>query len=343
MGESERMPLTSRWLAPQRSRRRIVLAIRYRAFRNPDPPALVRIWNESFAGRGAAFLQGTTPLEHHVLAKPYFDPAGLIVAVDENETPVGFIHAGFGPSEDRQKLAFNAGVICALAVRPSARGRGVGTELLHQAENYLHGKGAKSISFGGTEPRQPFYWGVYGGCEPLGVLASDACADPFLRKNGFEVALTQIVLQRSLDQPINVPDARFAGIRRRTEVKIAPRASTRTWYDECVIGPLEMLHFQVHEQASGNIVAEARVWDMDLFGWRWHQPAAGLIDLSVVESRRRQGLGKYIVLQVLKYLQEQFFTLVETHVPAMNSAALGLFHSVGFTDADEGRVYRLKE
>jgi ribosomal protein S18 acetylase RimI-like enzyme len=319
------------------------LPIHYRSFRNPDPPALVRIWNESFAGRGAAFLQGTTPLEHHVLAKPYFDPAGLIVAVDENETPVGFIHAGFGPDATNQHLANEVGVICALAVQPTARGKGVGSELLQRAEAYLHDRGAKAIYFGAVQPRQPFYWGVYGGSEPVGVLASDTSADPFLRENHFEVAARQVVLQRTLDQPINAADARFVGIRRRTEVKITPRAGSKTWYDECVIGPLEMLQFQIHEQSTGNAVGEARVWDMDLFGWRWHQPAAGMIDLCVVEPRRRQGLGKYLVVQILKYLQEQFFTLVEVHAPATDTAALGLYHALGFSDVDEGRVYKLNK
>ena len=326
-----------------RSRRRTDLPIHYRTFRNPDPPALVRIWNQSFAGRGAAFLQGATPLEYHVLAKPYFDPAGLILAVDDDGAPVGFVHAGFGPDQTGQKLAGDPGMICALAVQPSARGHGVGSELLRQAEGYLRARGAKSIYVGGAQGRQPFYWGVYGGCEPAGVLCSDASADPFLRKNGFELVATHLVLQRVLDQPINVADARFAGIRRRTELKIAPRASAKVWYDECVIGPLEMLHFQLHEQASGHIVAEAHVWDMDLFGWRWHQPAAGLIDLSVIESRRRQGLGKYIVFQVVKYLQEQFFTLMETQAASTNAAAIGLFRGLNFQEVDEGRVYRLRD
>jgi ribosomal protein S18 acetylase RimI-like enzyme len=319
------------------------LPIHYRTFRNPDPPALVQIWNQSFAGRGAAFLQGATPLEYHVLAKPYFDPAGLIMAVEDDGTAVGFVHAGFGPDASGQKLAYDPGVICALAVQPSARGHGVGSELLRQATVYLRGKGAKSIYFGGAGIRQPFYWGVYGGCEPAGVLNSEASADPFLRKNGFEVYASQVVFQRLLDQPLTIADARFAGIRRRTELKITPRASAKTWYDECVIGPLEMLHFQLYEQASASVVAEARVWDMDLFGWRWHQPAAGLIDLSVIEPRRRQGLGKYLVLQVVKYLQEQFFTLLETQVPRTHAAALALFRGLSFQEVDEGNVYRLRE
>src|SRR5205807_949123 len=37
--------------------------LRYRRFRNDDPPALVAIWNESATGRGAYPLHGTAALE----------------------------------------------------------------------------------------------------------------------------------------------------------------------------------------------------------------------------------------------------------------------------------------
>ncbi len=57
--------------------------IDYRAFRNTDPPGLVDVWNESFTARGAAALRSTSLLEYFLLAKPYFDPEGLVVADDD--------------------------------------------------------------------------------------------------------------------------------------------------------------------------------------------------------------------------------------------------------------------
>src|SRR5947209_785586 len=88
----ERGPL--RRQVPQRFKR----VIEYRTFHNDDPPGLIEIWNEALVGRGAAQLRNSTAFERHALAKPYFDPAGLIVAVDGN-TRVGFAHAGFGPNQ----------------------------------------------------------------------------------------------------------------------------------------------------------------------------------------------------------------------------------------------------
>ena len=56
--------------------------------------------NQSFTGRGAVQLRSSYPLERFAYSKPFFDPDGLIVAVD-GEQRVGFVHAGFGPNGDQ--------------------------------------------------------------------------------------------------------------------------------------------------------------------------------------------------------------------------------------------------
>ena len=67
--------------------------VEFRTFRNGDPPAIVKVWNASVAGRGAARLANPSILERFVFAKPYFDPAGLTLAWEGAEC-VGFAHAG---------------------------------------------------------------------------------------------------------------------------------------------------------------------------------------------------------------------------------------------------------
>src|SRR5437773_8684958 len=98
---------------------------RLRCFHNDDPPELAAIWNDAFTGRGTYPLRSLGALERCVFSKPYFDPAGLIVALDDG-TPVGFAHAGFGPNGDESALDQTRGVLCLIAVRSSHRRRGVG-------------------------------------------------------------------------------------------------------------------------------------------------------------------------------------------------------------------------
>ena len=96
----------------------------------------------------------TRILEQLVFSKPYFDRHGLIVAT-EDERPIGFAHAGFGPSTDGQSLDSKIGATCMLMVLPHALRDDVSKELLHHSEEYLRRHGAQvqySISFSNVSP-----------------------------------------------------------------------------------------------------------------------------------------------------------------------------------------------
>ena len=63
-------------------------------------------------------------------------------------------------------------------------------------------------------------------------------------------------------------------------------------------------------------------------------------DVSVREELRRQGLGKFLLAQILRYLQDQYFGLVEMHAVDTNKTALSLFGKLGFEKIDVGWTYR---
>ena len=44
-------------------------------------------------------------------------------------------------------------------------------------------------------------------------------------------------------------------------------------------------------------------------------------------------------MQLLRYLQEQYFGLVEVQVPERNESGTRLFKSLGFVQVDAGRAY----
>lgn len=316
---------------------KVGLVIHYRSFRNTDPPALAQIWNEAFIGRGAVKLAHSSPLEFHVLAKPYFDPAGLILALDDG-VPVGFGHAGFGPNEAQSALDTAAGVICAVGVRPTHRRRGIATELLRHCETYLNGRGARTLHAGQRWPLSPFYLGLYGGSDLPGFLASDPDAEPFLTRQGYRVADTILVLQRRLDKPLTLVDPRFAAHRRQFEVRMAPRGKGGTWWRETVLGPVEVLEFQLAEK-GGQTVARADLWEMEGFRWRWNVAPVGLLHVEALPNLRRQGLAKFLIGQMMRWLQEQYFNLVEVQIPQGCEPAVQLFRALGFEQVDTGKVY----
>ena len=96
------------------------LVYRLRPFLNSDPPLLAAIWRSQPPQRG--LLQPVTAplLEYGVYSKMHFDRQGLIVALD-GDVPVGFVHAGFGPSDDGLSLDTSLGTTLVLMVDPAHR------------------------------------------------------------------------------------------------------------------------------------------------------------------------------------------------------------------------------
>jgi ribosomal protein S18 acetylase RimI-like enzyme len=315
--------------------------IHYRTFRNVDPPGLVDVWNESFPGRGAVPLRGTAILEFFTFAKPYFDPAGLVLAFADN-LPVGFAHAGFGPNEQGSALSTATGVVCLIGVVPPYRRQGIGAELLRRCEEYLRGRGAATVLAGPRLWLAPFTFGLYGGSASPGFLESDPLARPFLEKHGYRAKETTLVFQRSLEQPLNVADPRFVEYRRTYEVHAGPRRGP-TWWQECVIGPVEVFEFRLVERATGRAVARTSLWEMETFSPRWNEHSIGLIELEVLPELRRRGFGKFLLAHTLRLLNEQFFTLAEMQAPATNEAAVKLLSGLGFQQVDKGHQYRREE
>jgi ribosomal protein S18 acetylase RimI-like enzyme len=313
----------------------------YRAFRNGDPPGLVRIWNQCFTGRGAAALRGSTLIEYCLFAKPYFDPRGLVVAAD-GAAPVGFALAGFGPSADERSTDPRTGVLCAIAVLPDYRRKGVGSELLHRAEAYLREVGAATLRAGPRRPANPFTFALYGGADSPGFLDSDPAARPFLEKHGYVPRETTLVLHRSLAEPVTVGDARFLSLRQNCEIhpRQLPHSS---WWRECVLGPAADLAVEYRlVDRSGQAVARAVLWEMETFRRQPGDHAVGVLELEVVPEQRRRGAAKFLAVQILRHLQEQYFSLVEAQLPEGNDAALSLARLIGFRQVDVGRCYERK-
>jgi ribosomal protein S18 acetylase RimI-like enzyme len=316
--------------------------ISFRSFRNTDPPALADVWNESHPARSAYPLRTPALLERWVFSKPYFDHDGLIVAVDEAEDNkvLGYVLAGFGPNEDLSALNHEHGVICSLAVRPTARRHGVARSLVGKAEEYLAAHGAKVLRAGPVWPDCPFGFGLYGGTNCPGFLASDPGADPLFRSLGYEPAGNTLVFHKKLDAPLAIADGRFGLLRKRYDTQILRAAGVPTWWHECVWGTLEPVEFRMVDKLMNNfLAARAIVWELEGYGWRWGFPAAGVLDIQVRQDLRKQGLAKLLMSQILRFLQDQFFGICEVHAPEDCPELVGLCRSVSMEHVDTGTTY----
>jgi len=81
------------------------------------------------------------------------------------------------------------------------------------------------------------------------------------------------------------------------------------------------------------------VWELEGYGWRWGLPAAGVLDIQVREDLRGQGLGKFLMVQVLRFLQEQYFGVCEVQAADTQPELTGLCRALGMEQVDYGTTY----
>lgn len=311
--------------------------ISYRPFRNTDPPALARIWRAQPPLRGRAPEMSAFRLEELVLSKPYFDPHGLIVAAEHDE-PVGFVHAGFGPTDDLSALARRQGVVSMLLVQDDARHDEIANALLGQSEAYLRQAGAESFIAGGAGVNCPFYLGLYGGSRLPGILDSDTALRDFYLRHGYTPSDHVSVLHRELASFRPVTDRTQVQIRRSTQLEIVEDPPARNWWEACTLGCYEQIAVRMEPKDQGQPWASARFWSMGPLGQSWGVNAVGLIDIEVDPSRRGGGVATCLLGESLRPLAQRGIALVEAQVSDSNAAALRLLRRLGFVQVDAGTV-----
>ncbi len=315
--------------------------MRFRKFRNDDPPKLFELCRRAEMGRGAAKPNSIHAFEIAVYGLPYFDPAGLIIAEEEGKV-LGFVHAGFGFSEDLNSFDYAHGVICWLVVAEEYHRRGVGKELIKRAEEYLTSHGAKTLQAGQSRYCDPFYFGLYGGARCSGFLKSDAKAGPFLKSVGYEPVEETSVYQRDLTTSRNPMNIKLMSIRRKTELLVAEQPEKPTLWWLAHFGNIESMFYSLVEKRTQARIASLTIVGLDHFIGRWNERVIGLVDVFVEPDHRGQGYGTTLVIESLRRLKLDFITRAEVHVSNDHPIALKTIETAGFEQIDTSVVYKKK-
>jgi hypothetical protein len=313
--------------------------IHYRPFRNSDPPALAEIWRSQEPLHRLAQPMSAALWEQFILAKTYFDAEGLIVATD-GARPIGFVHAGFGPTEHGDQLDRSHGVVCRLQVGPHEDRPVVMTELLSAAEHYLSQRGAHDATAGNLDPLGPFYLGMYGSALQVGVLKSDPAQLGFFREHDYESRGERIVLQKSLSGyrcPVNRDQMQH---RRAFEVSGASDPLGQTWWEACTTSHLDRDSFQLTAKCNGQVVAAAVTAHLQSLGQAWGVQAAGFESVTALSEAWQNGAALLLVAEAMKALQCQGVMLFEAVVDDLNSPLARVLVSLGFCEVDRGVVLK---
>ena len=298
--------------------------IEYRPFRNLDPPALCEIWRNHPPVRALFQPMTSAVLEDTVLSKPYFDREGLIVATQE-QRPVGFVHAGFGPNAAGTALDHAIGATCMLMVSHRDQRAVIAEQLLKRSEEYLLHHGAQSLCGGGTANVAPFYTGLYGGCSVPGILESDHQMVDLYRRAGYTERSRRLILHRSLVGFRPVVDRQQIQHRRLYEVEPLEDPAPRTWWEACSEGQTDRFAYVARLRNGGEVSATAVFWNMEPLASSWGVHARGLTHLDVASDLEREGLAVFLVGEALRQAALEGITLVETQIPALDESLRLIF------------------
>jgi GNAT superfamily N-acetyltransferase len=312
--------------------------IRYRPFQNWDPPALAEIWRTQppLPGR----VQAVTPplLEKYVFAKPWFDRHGLIVAT-EGARPVGFVHAGFGASEDHRDIDTHQGTICQLMVIPHEHRGVIAVELLNAAEDYLRRGGAQHVHAGCQFPLNPFYLGLYGGSETPGVLDSDTQMVQLLTDSGFRPTRRRSLWRRALAGFRAPVDRQWMQVRRRFVAAPPVEAQPDNWWDACVWAHFDWSRFDLNLPGGGEPVISATLWDIEPLARSWGRQTAGLVRLDDTPEARDEGLTGFLLGEAMRISHSQGYAQFEAQTSPEDATLTELLAHLGFEQYDQAALW----
>ena len=241
---------------------RLVSEFHFRTFHNSDPPHLATIWRSLPPQRGRVQPMTSALLEQCVFSKQHFDPNGVIVATQNNQ-PVGFAHAGFGPNDEGDSLENQIGVTyCVLLHRDivADEAKALEDSLLERSEAYLTKNGAKVLYGGGIQPLNGFYLGLYGGSELPGVLDSDSDQQEIFLRNNYKAIDRVVVLHKDLATFKPTVSRQQRECNRRCEIEALPDPLTETWWEACTEGCFDRMAYQLTVKGTDKPAAVARFW-----------------------------------------------------------------------------------
>jgi ribosomal protein S18 acetylase RimI-like enzyme len=279
--------------------------------------------------------------DFHVVGGPCFEAAGLIVAEHEGRL-IGFAHAGFGPETTRSRplhLSSTLGTVGMLVVDPAIDDPALEDSLLAAAEQYLLDRNARVLYAGGQYPLNPFYWGVYGGSEWAGILGSHDAFHRAATRAGYQPVSGTVLLEADLSVPEPL-DRRGLLIRRQVRVEVIEDTLPASWWDNLAIGEFRPTLYRLLLRTDGSELARAYTWDMAWFSRIDGLSRIGLNAVEVQPDHRRQGYGRFLMGEILKLARDQVVAVVAVQTDTTNTAALGLYESLGFQPIETATLYR---
>lgn len=283
---------------------------------------VVAMYNRGIAGLPYCCTLDAGYFTRFIVPRFYFYPDGLILAYRQGQ-PLGYVHATFAPSVDRQGVRRDVGTTTTLFF-PLEEPM-VGAVLLAAAEDWLSGLGAtRVIGWGSSATGYPFYRGLLGGLEPV-LLEDHRTALDVFRAAAYAPYVESYLLATELTEPFVEPSARVP-----VETVIRPRVFEGRWDADSWLGhdPIEC-RATVEGADAGALLFAA----MPRLSRQLGVGIGGIAALRVAEEFRRQGIASLMTARSLNRLFEQGVRRCLVACHRTNVAAIATYEKFGFRRA----------
>ncbi len=269
----------------------------------------------------------------------HFDREGFLVATLDDK-PVGFVHAGFGPTEDGMGIDTSLGTTHMLMLRSGHDNLALADQLLAASEDYLRSRGATVLYVGGIQPLNSFYLGLYGGSEIPGVLESNHLLREVSLQRGYRESCQISILQCDLARFHPPFSRKVRKLKRFCRLEEIVDPIPANWWEACVWGSQQHDHFQLIETTKKCVIASTSFWDIQPLSSCWGICTSGMFDLYVAPEYRRQGVATYLLAEAFRRLRHRGVVTVEAQTMSTNEAAIAFYHQQNFEQVDCGMVFR---
>ena len=283
---------------------------------------IVDLWNRRVCGCYATGPMTPEVFLADVAGKAYFDPDGLILAVDGGR-PVAFAHAGF-KSTDWVKPDLRTGTVSMLAVEEGQLD--AGAQALAAAVRYLLRRGAKQVqAFTIDFPNTPFYSGLYGG-ELAGMDEEHPSGQELLSRCHFRIGNGAAIMLCDLADDIP-PMADPSPYQLRVtpwETPLADRDSAACYGIPEPLRRASLLDEQGVEKAGISF------WHLDRYNRATGDLLAVVTYVGAAPDVRGTGLAERLQREVHRILKSEGAQRVGLGTGGSNGVAVGFYRKLGY-------------
>jgi hypothetical protein len=314
------------------------VALDIRSYLNTDSQALCRVYNAHYQAAGLPYVMTPLSLELCVLAKPYFDPSHLLVAVEDG-TVIGFALVGFEPSADLRALSTTRAVVSGLCVMPHALADQAANELIVRGSQYVSASGATHMRFCPPPPASPYLAGLAPGDAMIGCPELDLRQQRWLIEAGW--SLEDTIVYWNVDLAMFHPpmDRMQIQIRRMAHVDRLLDEPMLPWYVASMLGHSEQIGFQLTARDTRSVTADIVLWTIGYELLAQPDSIARLWPLDPRECQRSEDQLIFLLAEAFRQLREDRIDGVRTVSSSRDIGVSRLLQRIGFEALGRGSVY----